>query len=105
MGESDLMLPESKGNTTTPPVSSIRKFDSSTLGLRVRVPRVSPPSHPGIGNPVVFDGRVEVVLHRGYDPDGFGRDRGRVEKLDGEMTKNIHAELEIEFVGSELVDW
>ena len=95
------------------PLQSIYKLDGGEFALHVQVPRVLFLSIFGIGDPIVFDGRVEVVLHGGRDPDdsaGIGgggcRDEERVEKLDKEeVAEDVCAELEVEFLSRELVDW
>ena len=95
------------------PLQSIRKLDGGELALRVQVPRVLFLSHLGVGDPVVFDGRLEVVLHGGRDPDdsagicgGSGRDEQGIEKPDEEeVAENVGAELEIEPLSGELVNW
>jgi hypothetical protein len=91
----------------------VHKLDSSELALRIQDPRVLLLSYVGIGDPVVFDGRVEVVVDGGCDPDdsagifgGGGRDEQRVEESDEEeVAEDICAELEIELLSGELVDW
>ena len=94
-------------------MQSVRKLDGGELALRVYEPRVLLTPYLGIGDPVVFDGRVEVVLHGGCDPDNSagvrgssGGDEERVEKPDEEeVTEDVCAELEVEFLSSELIDW
>ena len=51
------------------PLQSVRELDGSKLALHVQGPSVLFSSYFGIGDPVVFEGRIEVVLHRGCDPD------------------------------------
>ena len=51
------------------PLESVRKLDSGKLALHVQEPGVLPLPYLGIGDPVVFDGGFEVVLHGRCDPD------------------------------------
>jgi hypothetical protein len=71
------------------PPQSVHKLNSSELVLRIQDPRVLFLSYIGIGDPVVFDGRVEVVVDGGHDPDdsagifgGGGRDEQSIEESD-----------------------
>ena len=51
------------------PLQSIHKLDSCELTLPVQGRRALLPSYLGVGDPVVFDGRVEPELGRGCNPD------------------------------------
>ena len=51
------------------PLQSVHKLDGGEFALHIQVPRVLFLSLLGIGDPAVFNGRLEVVLHGGRDPD------------------------------------
>lgn len=90
----------------------MNKLNSHILALHVQVLRALFSSDLGVSDPVVFDGRLEVVMHGGCNPDDStgihgsgGRDEEGVEESnEEEVAENVRAELEIEFLGCELVD-